>query len=185
MLIYAMGVSADGFVADRDGNFDWGPLSEELSAVHTERVGSLGGYLLGRRLYTDMRVWETEPAMRATPAGAEFADIWTALPKVVFSRSLPEVHGNARIASAPLAEELAALASGGADVEIGGPGLAAQAIELDLVDEYRIFRYPVVAGGGTPYLPPVDRPLPLELVETRAFGPVVYERYRRLREPRN
>jgi len=183
MLIYAMGVSADGFVADRDGNFDWGPLSDELFLFHTERVGSLGGYLLGRRLYETMRVWETDASMRSTEAGAEFADIWTALPKVVFSRSLSEVHGNARIASAPLAEEIAALGASGTDIEIGGPDLAAQAVGLDLIDEYRIFRSPVIAGGGTPYLPPVDQPLPLELLDTRTFDAVVYERYRRNRTP--
>ena len=185
MLIYSMGVSADGFVADRDGRFDWNDTSEELFRLHIARVGGLSAYLLGRRLYENMRVWDTDPAMRATELGATFADIWAALPKVVFSRTLHQVEGNARLASAPLPEEIAAaLDSAGADVEIGGADLASQAIELDLVDEFRIFRAPVIAGGGTRYLPPVGRSLPLELVETRAFDAVVYERYRRPRTQR-
>jgi len=72
------------------------------------------------------------------------------------------------------------------DVEIGGAGLAAQAIELGLVDELRIFRYPVVVGGGTPFLPPVTEAVPLELIETRTFASrVIYERYGRARVERD
>jgi dihydrofolate reductase len=143
-------------------------------------VGELGGYLLGRRLYETMLVWETDPSMRADEAGAAFADVWCALPKVVFSRTLKGVKGNARLAEASLAEEAAAaLAATDAEVEIGGAGLAGQAFDLGLVDELRIFRHPVVVGGGTPFLPPVTEHVPLDLIETRTFGSrVVYERYR-------
>ena len=104
--------------------------------------------------------------------------------EVVFSRTLDGVQGNARLAEAPLAEEVAsALEATDKDVEIGGAGLAAQAIELGLVDELRIFRNPVLVGGGTPYLPPVTEDVPLDLIETRTFGSrVIYERYRRLRD---
>ena len=184
MLIYSMGVSADGFVADREGAFDWGVPSEELFRFHLERVRGLGGYLLGRRLYETMLGWETGPPPRDDEAGAAFADVWRALPKVVFSRTLDSVRGNARLAEGSVAEEVAAaLGATDKDVEIGGAGLAAQAFELGLVDELRVFRYPVVVGGGTPFLPPVTEHVALGLVETRTFGSrVVYERYRRVRD---
>jgi dihydrofolate reductase len=181
MLIYAMTMSADGYVVDRGGGIDWAVPNDELIRFHGERVGALGGYLLGRRLYEAMLGWETDPSMRDTPDGAAFADIWTALPKVVFSRTLDRVEGNARLASAPLADEIAAMAATGGDIEIGGADLAAQAVALDLVDELRMFRAPILLGGGTPYVPPVAEPLPLDLIETRAFGSIVYERYRRTR----
>jgi dihydrofolate reductase len=119
--------------------------------------------------------------MRDSELDAEFADAWCAIPKVVFSRTLDSVQGNARLASASLADEAAvALDATDKDVEIGGAGLAAAAIELGLVDELRMFRYPVVVGGGTPYMPPVTEHIPLELLETRTFCTrVIYERYGR------
>jgi dihydrofolate reductase len=140
---------------------------------------------LGRKLYETMLVWETDPSLRDTELHAAFADVWCALPKVVFSRTLDSVQGNARLAEGSVAEEIAAaLAATDKDIEIGGAGLAAAAIELGLVDELRMFRYPVVVGGGTPFLPPVTEDVPLELVETRTFGShVIYERYRRVRGP--
>ena len=98
MLIYSMSVSADGFITDREGGFEWTVPSDELFRFHLEQVGELGGYLLGRRLYETMLVWETEPSLRANEAGAAFADVWCAIPKVVFSRSLDSVQGNARLA---------------------------------------------------------------------------------------
>ena len=174
-----MSVSVDGFINDRDGSFDWGATPDELFDFHLELVGDLGAYLLGRRLYEAMLVWETDPSMRDTEARAAFADVWCALPKVVFSRTLASVQGNARLAEASLADEVAA-ALGGTDkpVSIGGAGLGTQAVELGLVDELRMFRYPVVVGGGTPFLPPVTDDVPLDLAETRTFGSrVVYERY--------
>jgi dihydrofolate reductase len=185
MLIYSMSVSVDGFIADREGGFDWGATGDELFRFHTELVSRLGGYLLGRRLYETMLVWETDPSLRDSELRAVFADVWCALPKVVFSRTLDRVQGNARLAEASLAEEVAAaLEETGKDVSIGGAGLAAQAIELGLVDELRIFRYPVVVGGGTPYLPPVRDDVPLDLIETRTFGSrVIFERYRRAPAP--
>jgi dihydrofolate reductase len=107
-----------------------------------------------------------------------------ALPKVVFSRTLDSVQGNARLAEGSVAEEVvAALDATDKDVSIGGAGLAAQAFELGLVDELRMFRYPVVVGGGTPFLPPVTEDVALDLIETRTFGSrVIYERYRRARD---
>src|SRR3954452_3307445 len=184
MLSYSMGVSVDGFIADREGTFGWTVPSEELFRFHTAVVSELGGCLLGRRLYETMLVWETDPSLREDELGAAFADVWCAIPKVVFSRTLDSVHGNARLAEASLAEEIAAaLDATDKDVSIGGAGLAAAAIELGLVDELRILRHPVVVGGGTPLLPPVTEDIALELIETRTFGArVIYERYARARD---
>ena len=183
MLIYSMGVSVDGFIADREGAFGWSAPIEELFRFHTAEVGKLGGCLLGRRLYETMLVWETDPSLREDELGAAFADVWCALPKVVFSRTLDSVQGNARLAEGSVAEEVAAaLEATEKDVQIGGAGLAAAAIELGLVDELRMFRYPVVVGGGTPYLPPVTEDIRLDLIETRTFNSrVIYERYQRVR----
>ena len=184
MLIYSMSVSVDGFIADREGAFEWTAPSEELFRFHTALVSELGGYLCGRRLYETMLVWETDPSMRDNKLRDAFADIWCALPKVVFSRTLDSVQGTARLAQTSLAEEAAAaLDATDKAVAIGGAGLAAQAVELGLVDELRMFRYPIVIGGGTPFLPPVTEDVPLDLIETRTFGSrVIYERYGRARD---
>src|SRR3954453_17439347 len=184
MLIYSMSVSVDGFITDREGAFEWGAPSEEQFRFHLAQVGELGVYLCGRRLYETMLVWETDPSVRDNEVRAAVADVGCALPKVVFSRTLDSVQGNARLAEASVAEEAAAaLDATDKDVAIGGAGLAAAAIELGLVDELRMFRYPVVVGGGTPFLPPVTEDVPLDLIETRTFGSrVIYERYRRARE---
>jgi len=181
MLIFAMSVSVDGYIADREGGIGWSVPSDELFRFHTARVRELGAYLLGRRLYETMRVWETDPAMRHDEDSNAFADIWSALPKVVFSGTLDRVEGNARLARGSLADEIAAVREAtDRDVEIGGAGLAGAAIEQGFVDELRLFRHPIVLGGGTPYLPPVADAIPLRLVETQTFaGQVVYERYRR------
>jgi dihydrofolate reductase len=184
MLIYSMSVSVDGFIADREGDFGWTAPSEEQFRFHLAQVGELGGYLLGRGLYETMLVWETDSSMRDNELRAAFADVWCAIPKVVFSRTLDSVQGNARLAEGSVAEEAAAaLDATDKDVSIGGAGLAAAAIELGLVDELRMFRYPVVVGGGTPFLPPVTEHVPLDLIETRTVGSrVIYERYGRARD---
>jgi dihydrofolate reductase len=184
MLIYSMSVSVDGFIADREGGFGWSVPGEEQFRFHIEQVRELGGFLCGRRLYETMVVWETDPSMRDDEAGAEFADAWGALPKVVFSRTLDSVQGNARLAEASVADEAAAaLEATDKDVGIGGADLAAAAIELGLVDELQMFRNPIVVGGGTPFLPSVTEDVPLDLIETRTFGSrVIYERYGRARD---
>lgn len=181
MLIYSMSVSVDGFVTDREGGFEWTAPDEETFQFHLEQVGGLGAYLLGRRLYEAMLVWETDPSLRDNDARSAFADVWCALPKVVFSRTLDSVQGNARLAQGSVAEEAAAaLDATDKDVSIGGASLAAAAIERGLVDELRVFRYPVAVGGGTPYLPPVTANVPLELVEAKTLGSrVIFERYGR------
>jgi dihydrofolate reductase len=182
MLIYSMNVSADGFIADRDGGIDFADPDDEVFRFHLDRVGELGVHLCGRRLYETMLVWETDPSLRDDELGAAFADVWSALPKVVFSRTLDHVEGNSRLAEKSLADEVAA-AGGSTDraVAIGGAHLAAEAIQLGLVDEFRVVRHPVVVGGGTPYFPPVTDRIRLRLEEATVVGPgVVHERYRRI-----
>ena len=161
-----MGVSVDGFIADREGAFEWAAPDEELFRFHLAQVRELGGFLCGRRLYETMLVWETDPSMRDSELNAAFADVWCAVPKVVFSRTLDSVQGNARLAAGSVAEEAgAALEATDKHVGIGGAGLAAAAIELGLVDELRMFRNPIVVGGGTPFLPPVTEDVALDLIE--------------------
>ena len=184
MLIYSMSVSVDSFIADREGGFGWAFPSEEQFRFHLAQTRELGGFLCGRRLYETMLAWETDPSLRDNELGAAFAEVWCAISKVVFSRTLDGVQGNARLAEASVAEEAAAaLDATDKDVGIGGAGLAAAAMALGLVDELRMFRNPVVVGGGTPFLPPVTEHVRLELVETRTFGSrVIYERYERARD---
>src|SRR3954452_13904317 len=171
MLIYSMGVSVDGFIADREGAFGWTVPDEEQFRFHTAQVRELGGYLCGRRLYETMLPWETDPSMRDDELRAVFADVWCAIPKVVFSRTLDSVEGNARLAEASVAEEAAAaLDATDKDVSIGGAGLAAAGMERGLGGELRMFRTPVVVVGGTPSLPPLTQDIPLDLIETRTFG---------------
>src|SRR3954465_2466363 len=107
-----MSVSVDGYIADRDGAFGWGAPSEELFAFHLAQVSGLGGYLCGRRLYETMLPWETDSSMRGTELGGACADVGRALPKGVFSRTLDDVQGNARLAEASVAEEIAAALDG-------------------------------------------------------------------------
>jgi dihydrofolate reductase len=183
-LLYSMSVSADGFIEGPDGDFSWGAPDEELFRFHTDRVRRLGAHLCGRRLYETMLYWETGDHDSAFGAdGREFAEIWQRLPKVVFSTTLESVEGNARLARDSVAEEVRRLEEQvDGDLEVGGAALAADCIELDLVDEYHLFVHPVIVGGGKPFFPSTQASLELELVETRSFGSrVVYLRYQRRR----
>jgi dihydrofolate reductase len=179
MVIYAMGgVSADGYIVGPDGKFDWSVPDDELHRFHNEQTRELAGYLLGRRLYETMLYWET--ADDPSEISRDFAQIWQALPKVVFSRTLDSVEGkNTTLARNDLPTELASLQeSVGGDVAVGGAELAAEAARLGLIDEYRLFVYPVSLGGGRPFFPR-DQRLDLELLETRTLSlGVVYLRYR-------
>ena len=182
-LIYSMGVSLDGFIAGPDGNIDWSAPDEELHRFHNEQVREAGAHLYGRRLYETMTYWETageNPSL--TEYELEFARIWKDTPKIVFSKTLEKVEGNARLVRDGAAEEVAKLKEQpGKDLAVGGAGLASTFMELGLIDEYRAFINPVVLGGGTPYFPALDERIDLELVETRTFGSrVVYVRYRRV-----
>jgi dihydrofolate reductase len=127
-----------------------------------------------------MVFWETADQRPSAPEHElEFARIWKDTPKVVFSRTLEAVEGNARLVRDGAAEEVARLkAQPGKDLAVGGAGLASTFVKLGLVDEYRLFVSPVVLGGGTPYFPTLDERIDLDLVETRTFGSrVVYVRY--------
>lgn len=181
-LIYSMNPSLDGFISGPDGNFDWSVPDEELHRFHNERISALGGHLLGRRLYETMVYWETAREDPDAPDYMrEFAGIWQALPKVVFSKTLTEVVGNTSLARGSIAQEAAELMERTEkDVAIGGAQLAGAAIELGLVDEFHLFVNPVVVGGGKPLFPDLARTIPLNLRETRTFaGRVVYLRYER------
>src|SRR3954453_18429987 len=139
MLIYSMGVSVDGYIADREGEVGWSVPDEEQFRFHIAQTRELGGHLCGRRLYETMLPWETDPSMRDNKLMAAFADVWCAIPKGVFSRTLDSVQGNARLAEASVAQEAAAaIDATDKDISIGGAGLAAAAIELGLVDELRM-----------------------------------------------
>jgi dihydrofolate reductase len=123
MLIYSMSVSVDGFIADRAGGFGWTVPNEEQFRFHLAQTRELGGFLCGRRLYETLLMWETDPSLRDNELGPAFADVWCAIPKVVFSRTLEGVQGNARLAEASVAEETAAaLDATDKDVAIGGAG---------------------------------------------------------------
>ncbi len=180
-LIYSMSVSLDGFIAAPGGDIAWGVPDQELHLFHNRRVRELGVQLCGRRLYETMLYWDTPEALQGGPERVEFAEVWRAMPKIVFSRKLRSVEGNYRLAERDIAEEVARLKrESGKDIEVGGATLASTCVRLNLIDEYQLFISPIVLGSGTPYFPPLDERIELELVETRTFGSrVVYVRYRR------
>src|SRR5690242_5048457 len=180
----SMSVSLDGYIAGPDGGFAWTPPDEEVFGFATDEVRALGVHLLGRRLYENMLFWE--PPDRESPLEfpvQEFAALWRALPKVVFSRSLSSVQGNARLATGGLAEEIERLRAepGEGDIAIGGATLAAEAAALGLIDEYRLRVHPVLVGGGTPFFPREEQRVDLELVASRAFRSGVVFLHHRVR----
>ena len=180
-LIYSMTTSLDGFIAGPGGDITFSAPDEELHQFHNDRVRELGVHLCGRRIYETMVYWETadqDPA--ASDVTLEFAGIWKALPKIVFSSTLERVEGNATLERDGLAEVAERLKSqDGKDVGVGGAGLAGSLARLGLIDEYWLFVCPVVLGGGTPFFPELDERIDLELVETQTFGSLaVYLRYR-------
>jgi len=186
-LIYSFGVSLDGFIAGPDGDIDWSAPDEELHRFHNQQARELGAQLYGRRLYEVMRYWETAEENPSAPeVELEFARIWKDTPKIVFSKTLEKVEGNARLVRDGVAEEVAKLKEQpGKDLAVGGAGLASTCMNLGLIDEYRLFVSPVVLGGGTPYFPALEERINLELVETQTFGSrVVYVRYQRAEDGR-
>jgi len=181
-VTYSMGVSLDGYIVGPDGDFGWTGPDEEVFRFVTDEIRQVGVHLLGRRLYETMLYWETadqDPSLDGSML--EWAAIWKALPKLVFSATLSAVQGNARLASGGLAREIERLRAESADgsIAIGGATLAVEAAALGLIDEYRVRVYPVLVGGGTPFFPQRERRVDLELVEARTFGSgVVYLRHR-------
>ena len=181
-VTYSMATSLDGYIVGPDGSFDWTAPDEEVFRFATDEVREVGVHLMGRRLYETMLYWETadqNPTLDFSTL--EFAAIWKALPKVVFSTTLSAVQGNARLASGGLADEIERLRAEPAegDIAIGGATLAGEAAALGLIDEYRARVYPVLVGRGIPYFPQRDSRTDLELIETRTFNSkVVYLGYR-------
>jgi dihydrofolate reductase len=179
-LIYSMTMSLDGYIAGPGGNIDWSAPDEELHRFHNDQVRELGVHLLGRRLYETMVYWETaDQDPSASEVTVDFAHIWQALPKVVFSKTLDRVEGNTRLASEGVVEEVARLKEEpGGDLAVGGAGLASELIERNLIDDYHVFICPILLGGGTPYFPAMEQRIELELLETRTFaGGVEYLHY--------
>ena len=180
-LIYFMNVSLDGFVETPDHGLDWGVIDDELRSLFNDQMRGVDASLYGRRLYQVMAAYwptgESDPA--ATELTREFARLWNATPRIVFSNSLESVDFNSRLATGDVGEEIAAIkAEFDGDLEVGGPTLAAQFIERGLVDEYHLVIHPVVLGEGTPFFPRLDRPIGLTLIDTRVFGSgVVYQSY--------
>lgn len=155
-VTYSMAVSLDGYVVGPDGSFDWTAPNEEVFRFATDEVRPVGVHLLGRRLYETMLFWETADQNPSLDYSAlEFAAIWKALPKVVFSTTLSAVQGSARLASGGLAEEVERLRAepGESDIAIGGATLAAEAAALGLIDEYRARVYPVLLAVASRSFP--------------------------------
>lgn len=183
-LIYAAISSLDGYVADSEGNFDWSMPSEEVHRFVNNLERRIGTYLYGRRMYEVMRYWETASTGNGEPsAGQEFAKMWQANDKIIYSRSLE----NVSTARTKLEREFDPAvirrmkADASRDIAVSGPTIAGQAMKLGLVDECHLFLSPIVVGGGTPALPDNVR-IQLELLDERRFGNGVVHLHYRVRE---
>lgn len=180
-LIYVANVSLDGYIEDEHGSFDWTAPDDELFAFVTDLVRPVGTYLYGRRLYDTMAVWETDRALAAqSELMADFANVWQAADKVVYSTSLDAVStAKTRLERhfdpASVREMKASATS---DLSVGGAELAGQALEAELADECHLLVRPILIGGGKPALPSGTRS-ELELLDVNRFSNgAVYVRYR-------
>jgi dihydrofolate reductase len=176
-LIYSAIASLDGYVADEDGKFDWAAPDDEVHAFVNDLERPIGTYLYGRRMYEVMAAWETMDA--EAPAMRDFAQIWRAADKVVYSRTLESAStARTRIERDFDPEAVRQMkAAAGPDLTVGGPELAAEALRAGLVDEVQLFLTPVLVGGGKRSLPR-DVRKDVELLDERRFGSgVVYLRY--------
>ena len=180
-LIYSAIASLDGYIADEDGSFDWAVPDEEVHAFINDLVRPTGTYLYGRRMYEMMVGWETDPSIaEQSPLMRDFAEIWRAADKVVYSRTLEAVPtSKTRMERDFDPETVRRLkASTGRDLTVSGPDLATHAFRAGLVDECDLFLAPVVVGGGKRALPEGVR-VGLELLDERRFGNgMVYLRHR-------
>jgi dihydrofolate reductase len=180
-LIYSSIASADGYVEDAAGSFDWAAPGEELLCFVNDLERPVGTYLYGRRMYETMLYWETAHTVPGQPSSVrEFTGIWQAADKIVFSTTLPSVStARTRIERNFDAGMIRQLKSSTQhDMTVGGAGLAGQAVRAGLVDELQLFLVPIVVGGGKRALPNRVRS-DLELLETRRFASgAVYLRYR-------
>jgi dihydrofolate reductase len=180
-LIYSPIMSLDGYVADEEGKFDWAAPDEEVHRFVNDLERPVGTYLCGRRMYEVMSYWETADTLAGQPAFMQdFARIWQAADKIVYSKTLETVaSARTRIERDFDPGAIRQMkAQVGRDITVGGPDLAAQAIEAGLVDELHLFVSPIVVGGGNRSLPDNVR-LQLELLDEHRFGNgVVYLHYR-------
>jgi dihydrofolate reductase len=179
-LIYSAITSLDGYVADEDGNFDWSMPDEEVHAFVNDLERPVGTHLYGRRMYEVMVVWETMELADEPPVMRDYAEIWRAADKVVYSATLDAVSSARtrieRVFDPDAVREMKRLAE--RDISIGGPELAGQAIRAGLVDECQLLVSPIVVGAGKPALPDRVR-VGLEMLDARRFGNgVVCLRYR-------
>jgi dihydrofolate reductase len=180
-LVYSAITSLDGYVADERGNFDWAKPDEEVHRFVNDLERPVGTHLYGRRMYEVMAFWETADTAADQPtAMQDFAGIWQAADKIVYSRTLETASSARTRVERDLDPEAVRQlkASSESDISVGGPELAGQAMRAGLVDELHLFLNPVVVGGGTPWLPD-DVRLELELLDQRRFGNgVVHLHYR-------
>lgn len=180
-LIYATIMSLDGYIEDETGKFDWAMPDEEVHTFINNLVRPVSTYLYGRRMYETMAGWETDPSLAdQSPLMRDFAQIWQAADKIVYSKSLGKAStGRTRIERDFDADEVRQMiASAERDITVGGPDLAAQAFKAGLVDECQLCIVPILVGGGKPSLPN-DIRLNLELLDERRFSSgMVYLRYR-------
>jgi dihydrofolate reductase len=170
-LVYAAITSLDGYVADADGKFDWSAPDEEVHAFVNDLERSIGTYLYGRRLYEVMRFWETVELTGEPEVMRDYAELWQAADKVVYSTTLTSP-STLRTRIEPTFDPVAVRQwkeQADRDLSVGGPTLAEHALRAGLVDEVHQFLTPVVVGGGTPWLPDGIR-LDLELMDERVFG---------------
>jgi dihydrofolate reductase len=180
-LIYSGIMSLDGYINDADGNFDWSMPSEEVHAFVNDLERSIGTNLYGRRMYEVMSVWETLDLSGEPAVMQDYASLWQAADKIVFSKTLDATStSRTRLERSFDPGAIRALKeSATRDISVSGPDLAAQAIEAGLVDEFQLFLTPVIVGGGTRYLP--DGVFAsLELLDQHRFdNGVVHLHYRR------
>jgi dihydrofolate reductase len=179
-LIYTAIASLDGYIADEEGRFDWSAPDEQVHAFVNDAERTIGTHLYGRRLYEVMVAWETMDTTGQSPAIVDYASIWRAADKVVFSRTLTDVASTRTRIEPDFDPDLVRRwkAEADRDLGIGGAGLAAVALRAGLVDEVHLFLSPVVVGGGTAALPGGVR-IALELLDERRFdNGVVHLRYR-------
>lgn len=180
-LIYGMNVSLDGYITAPDGGIDWSEPSEELFRWWLEEERGIALMLYGRRLWETMSThWPTaDQRPDATPAEIEYARNWRDTPKVVFSSTIDDVAGDARLVRGDAIAEIGRLkAEDGGPMRVAGASLAGAAIRAGLIDEYTVVTHPVLLGGGRPFFPALDGPVRLHVVETRTFpGGVVLTRY--------
>ena len=180
VLIYAAIASLDGYVEDEDGRFDWAMPDEEVHAYVNDLERRIGTYLYGRRMYETMVFWETFTGADERPVFRDYAEIWRAAEKIVYSRQLRTVSSaRTRIEREFDRDAVRRLKkSSAADITVGGAELAGQAIGAGLVDECHLFLFPIVVGGGKRALPD-DVRAQLELLDERRFGNgVVHLHYR-------